>query len=75
MESKTPAQGTPMRKMIWVKSAYEEGWGCSECAWVFNPSGPPVGKALDEMKQNYERQRDKDFAAHVCAEHPRIKNT
>jgi hypothetical protein len=63
------------RQLIWLKEQRFSGWGCSECAWVFNPSGPPVGKALDEMKQNYERQRDKDFAAHVCAEHPRIKNT
>jgi hypothetical protein len=23
------------------------------------------------MKQKYEAQRDKEFAAHVCAEHPR----
>jgi serine/threonine protein kinase len=51
------------------------GWGCSECAWVFSPSGPPTGKWLDEMKENYERQRDKDFAAHVCAEHARAENT
>jgi hypothetical protein len=23
------------------------------------------------MKKHYEQQRDKEFAAHVCAEHPR----
>jgi hypothetical protein len=40
---------------------------------VFNPSGTPSGKSLDEMKQNYEQQRDKAFASHVCAEHPRAK--
>jgi len=50
-------------------------WGCSECAWVFKPLGSPVGRTIEEMIQNYERQRDRDFAAHVCAEHPRGKKT
>ena len=62
------------RYLVWIEDQRFQGWGCSECAWVFNPSGPPTGKWLDEMKQNYERQRDKDFAAHVCTEHPRAKN-
>jgi hypothetical protein len=25
------------------------------------------------MKQNYERQRDKEYASHVCAQYPRVK--
>jgi hypothetical protein len=62
-----------MRKMIWVKSVNREGWACSECAWAFNPSGPPSGANLDEMKQNFESQREKEFASHVCAQHPRTK--
>jgi rubredoxin len=62
------------RKLVWIEEQPFGRWGCSECAWVFNPSGSPTGKSLDEMKQNYERQRDKDFAAHVCGEHPRAKN-
>jgi hypothetical protein len=62
-----------MRKMIWIKTARVEAWACSECAWAFNPSDPPRGRDLDEMKQNYESQRDKEYAAHVCAEHPRGK--
>jgi hypothetical protein len=40
---------------------------------VFNPEGPPAGNSLAEMKQRYELQRDKEFATHVCAEHPRAK--
>ncbi len=31
-----------------------------------------VDESLEEMKQRYEVQRDKEFAAHVCAEHPRV---
>jgi len=38
---------------------------------VFSPSGSPDGKSLEEMKKEYERLRDKEFAAHGCAEHPR----
>lgn len=63
-----------MRQLIWVKSVHSESWACSECAWAFNPSGPPLGNSLDEMKQNFERQRGKEFAAHVCAAHPRTKD-
>jgi hypothetical protein len=62
------------RKLVWIEEEQFWGWSCSECAWVFNPSGTPTGRSLDEMKQNYEQQRDKEFAAHVCAEHPRVKN-
>jgi hypothetical protein len=61
------------RKLVWIEEQRFRGWGCSECAWVFNPSGPPTGISLEEMKQNYEQQRDKDFADHFCAEHPRAK--
>jgi hypothetical protein len=63
-----------MRKKIWVQAANIEGWGCSECAWVFSPSGPPRGTSLDEMIRNFERQRDEEFAAHDCAQHPRANS-
>jgi hypothetical protein len=62
------------RKLIWIEEQLFQGWGCSECTWVFNPSGAPIGISLDEMMKNYEQKRDKDFAAHVCTEHPRAKN-
>jgi hypothetical protein len=62
------------RKLVWIEEQSFQGWGCSECVWVFNPSGAPIGKSLDEMMKNYERKRDKDFVIHVCAEHPRAKN-
>jgi len=63
------------RKLVWIEEQRFQGWGCSECAWLFNPSGAPTGKSLEEMKKNYERRREKDFAAHVCTEQPRIKKT
>ena len=60
-----------LRKLMWVEDRHFHGWRCSECAWVFNASGPPEGHSLKEMMENYELLRDKGFAAHVCAKHPR----
>jgi hypothetical protein len=62
-----------MRQMIWIKTVRLETWGCSQCAWTFSPTGPPRGSDLDEMKQNFERQRDKEYTLHVCAQHPKAK--
>lgn len=62
-----------MREMIWVETGTRRGWTCSVCAWVFKPSGPPLGKTIEEMKRNYESQGQKEFAAHVCAQHPKAK--
>jgi hypothetical protein len=60
------------RKLVWIENQNFEGFGCSECNWVFNPSGALARGSLDEMKQQYEVRRDKEFAAHVCAEHRRV---
>jgi hypothetical protein len=61
------------RKMTWIEADRFWGWGCSDCAWLFNHSGDPAGNSLEEMLQNYEDQRDNEFKAHVCARHPRAK--
>jgi hypothetical protein len=63
----------PLRKLIRVEEPHFHGCPCSECAWVFKPSGPPVGRSIEEMIEIYKRLRDKEFAIHVCAEHPRAK--
>ena len=63
-----------LRKLVWIEHDRFRGWGCSECAWVFNPSGAPTGKSFDEAKRNFELQRDKEFTLHVCAKHPRAKS-
>ena len=62
-----------LRELIWIQERHFQGWGCSECAWVFKPSGPPAGNSLQEMKENYVRRRDEESAAHVCGEHPSAK--
>ena len=74
----TPMVALPSRKpftthpeMVWVQRKRFTGWACSECAWEFNPSDIPAGNTLAEIKQNYERERDKEFESHVCAEHPK----
>jgi len=61
------------RELIWAKTNDFQGWACSQCAWVFNPSAPPVGDTLEEMKRNYEKHRDQEFVSHVCAAHPTTK--
>ena len=64
-----------LRTLTWIEQLRFQGCGCSECAWVFNPSRPPAGNSLQEMMENYERQRDKEFAAHVCTAHSERKKT
>ena len=63
------------RELVWIKQQRFAGWGCSECAWVFNPPGALAGKTFDELMQNFALQRDKEFTSHVCSNHPRAKST
>jgi hypothetical protein len=63
------------RRMIWIEQQRFRGWGCSECAWVFNPSGPAPGASFGEMMRNFELRRDREFTSHVCAHHARGKST
>ena len=67
--------GTTHRTFIWIEKQHFHGWCCSECAWVFHASGPPQGHSLKEMMENYQRLRDKGFAAHICAEHSTATKT
>jgi hypothetical protein len=61
------------RKLVWVEGQSFEGWGCSECAWLFNFSGPLSGKSLGEMKRTFQAQLSEEFTTHACAEYPRTK--
>ena len=54
--------------MVWIDVQNFKGFGCSACNWRFHASGALVGKSLDEMRRDYEVQREKEFAAHVCSE-------
>src|ERR1700730_9554300 len=65
-------RGLRSRKVVWVEG--QKGWGCSECAWVFHPSGPPTGESLDEMKRNFQARCEQEFTLHVCAGHRRAKS-
>jgi hypothetical protein len=72
-----PREGPPKtevnqsRRLVFVKTVQKEVWTCAACAWTFVPSGPPLGDNLEEMMQNFEKQRDMEFAFHVCARHPK----
>lgn len=70
--SNCEAAKEPMRrKLVWTERPNFQGWACAECAWVFNASWPLIGTTIDEMKTKFEEERDKEFAIHVCVEHPR----
>jgi hypothetical protein len=62
------------RKLAWIEQKRFRGFGCSECSWRFNPTGAPTGTSFDEMMRNFELRRDREFALHVCADHPRAKS-
>jgi hypothetical protein len=59
------------RTLTWIREAHFHGPACSRCAWLFRPSGPPTGISLEQMKENYVRRCNEEFAAHDCAEYPR----
>jgi hypothetical protein len=63
------------RKLIWIERQRFRGFGCSECAWIFNSSSTPAGKSFDEMMGNFEAERDREFMSHVCADYPRTTST
>jgi hypothetical protein len=58
-------------KLVWIENPSFQGFGCSECQWMFKSISPFVGSALDKMKEAYKAERDKEFAAHICAKFPR----
>lgn len=62
------------RKLIWIERQRFRGFGCSECAWVFNSSSTPAGQSFDEMMGNFESERDREFTSHVCSDHPADKS-
>jgi hypothetical protein len=37
------------RKLVWIENQRFQGLGYSQCDWVFQPSGPPVGESLAKM--------------------------
>jgi hypothetical protein len=59
------------RRIVPIHGQFFTRWVCAECGWEFNPSGPPVGTSLEAMIKSFQAQRDREFAAHICAENPR----
>jgi len=62
------------RKLIWIGKAGGAGWGCSQCAWVFQVPSVPAGKSLDEILQTLELQIDSEFTLHVCPKYPKSES-
>jgi hypothetical protein len=62
------------RNLVWIKRSTFEGFGCSECEWEFKSTKALVGKTFDQMKQTYEAERDKEFAAReISSKSPCLK--
>ncbi len=71
----TPGRDLSRPEVVWIERENLAGLGCSDCAWVFHPSGPPIGGTLEEMKQNFQTQLSKEFDSHDCAKHQLAKGT
>jgi hypothetical protein len=69
--SQTNAKNQMPRRLVWIDETRRRAFGCSECAWVFDPFGSVTGNSLNEAMQNFEVWRDREFSSHVCADHPR----
>lgn len=59
----------PMRHIVQSEEWGFPVWGCSDCSWLFNASGPPIGQDIPEMEQNYYTERDKQFREHLCSDY------
>jgi hypothetical protein len=57
----------PLPKLVWIGGLSFGGWGCSQCDWVFDPAGQPIGASFEETKQNFQTQLIGEFASHECA--------
>jgi len=55
------------RTLVWIEEQRFRGFGCSGCGWRFKASGAPTGPSFDEMMQNFESKRDREFSLHVCS--------
>jgi len=69
--SQTDAKRQMFRRLVWIDEIRFRGFGCFECAWVFNASGSPTGNSFDEMMRNFELQCDREFSFQLCADHQR----
>jgi hypothetical protein len=57
------------RELKWIEKRDFEGFGCSQCSWVFRSTGPLNGTSLEDAIIIFEAERDKAFAAHDCGQH------
>ena len=58
--SQAGAKRRMARRLVWIDETRLRGFGCAECAWVFNPCGMPTGSSLDEMMRTFEARRDRE---------------
>ena len=60
------------RSLIWITYYQAQGWGCSQCEWMY-----PIPSLLSgsEAKDAYDRLANTKFKDHDCTKHPRSTPT
>jgi hypothetical protein len=48
-------------KLVWIESQHFLGFGCSQCNWVFRPSGIVGGESLVKMNMDYDHPPSNQF--------------
>jgi len=62
------------RSLVWIERPNLGGFGCSGCRWVFRSTSPFLGESIEQMKQLYNEECDKEFTAHTCSQFANTKN-
>jgi hypothetical protein len=60
-----------MHRRLWIDEKPFSGFWLFRMCLGVHSSGSPIGNSFDEMMQNFELQRDREFSSHVCSDYPR----
>src|SRR5260221_682338 len=41
------------RRLVWIENQNFQGFGCSECNWLFRPITALLHESLDQMKEKF----------------------
>jgi hypothetical protein len=51
-------------------SEYVVGYGCTQCAWLFNMERPLHGDTVTKAMNHFNNELDEAFEKHDCKKHP-----
>ena len=61
------SQGHLLRRLVWIEKLNCGGWACSDCGWIFRPSGPFKGESLQEVTEAFQAKLYEEFESHDCS--------